>query len=105
MSSNASIFEDRGDPWISERDQREQFPEQKGFTGNPELDQFQCQKAIRKLVMRSEHRPVTVQSKERRVASTMNKMHMELLRLQNQREQRQRQELALRLLDREESGG
>jgi hypothetical protein len=102
MKSNASIFSDRGDPWVSEKEGRE-YPEKRGFTGNPELDQFHCQKAQKRLVMKSEHRSAPVNDKEKRVAGIMNRMHMAIAKVERETASRLAMELQRRLIEREAS--
>lgn len=39
-SSNAAVFANRGDPWISERDSEESWPVDKYREMGPEMDQY-----------------------------------------------------------------
>jgi hypothetical protein len=75
IKSNSDIFEARGDPWVSDKQGREEYG-RNVRTENPEFDRYFAKKAPDKKEPKSEPRgdmPKVVADR-RRIASIMNKM-------------------------------
>lgn len=78
MRSNSSIFERRGDPWVTDRNGREDFGRNLE-TENPEMDQYtRASRARERFDMGSEKRSTPGDLDLRRRVNILARMHREM---------------------------
>ena len=79
MKSNADIFADRGDPWVTGRDQERDY-----FTGpseNPDMDKFTRAKKVPERapeITTAKPRPAPCLDTRRKIAIALEKMHRKM---------------------------